>query len=605
MRTRVVKEKKVYIRQKEVKSNRGVINLLNDVYLSSHKSYAIIILYMSLSKKDILPILLLSISSFLLVFALFLSKGLPATFDGRMHTTIIAQFYRGLSSGELHVTWADGFGNYGMPMPIIHQQVTSYLGAGINFITQNIVVSTHIVYFIGALLSTLFLYIFLRIYFTPTSALAGALLFNFSSYRIFNMYVRGALPEFFAAVSLPLILIAIYYLFQKEKKSAFFLLLISVSLLVLTHPFLFIIYSFIFIPYIAFNVWKSKNKFRKIIISGLAFALGIGISSYYLLPLVFEVKYFYYGLAQNHFTPNQFASWGSYFSNDWYYFYKDSPLVRGNVIPFGILESGILLLGFFVLLYRIIKKQHVYKTILFFSVLVSLPIIFFTTQYAEFFYTNISLLGNIQHPWRLFSALIFIPPIIVAYLLDMLEMRKRIIILGVLLLLVALLRFPQLYTKNNTLYPESHYFFTKDNVAAVVLNPIWTGRSQDYPEKKEKIEIIEGEGVVLKKSVGNAFRVYEIDAKTDLRVVDYTFYFPGWNVYVDEKTVPIEFQDNKYRGVITYSVPNGKHVVKVIFEDTKVRSIANQLSILFLGISAVLLLLMNTRFVRRIFPNEK
>jgi len=53
------------------------------------------------------------------------------------------------------------------------------------------------------------------------------------------------------------------------------------------------------------------------------------------------------------------------------------------------------------------------------------------------------------------------------------------------------------------------------------------------------------------------------------RMIDYTFYFPGWKVFVDNKEVPIEFQDPKYRGVITYGVPSGKHTILLKFTNTK------------------------------------
>ena len=62
---------------------------------------------------------------------------------------------------------------------------------------------------------------------------------------------------------------------------------------------------------------------------------------------------------------------------------------------------------------------------------------------------------------------------------------------------------------------------------------------------------------------------YKVTATSEIRMVDYTFYFPGWKVLVDAKEVPIEFQDMNYRGVITYNVPSGNHEVVVKFTDTK------------------------------------
>jgi len=47
--------------------------------------------------------------------------------------------------------------------------------------------------------------------------------------------------------------------------------------------------------------------------------------------------------------------------------------------------------------------------------------------------------------------------------------------------------------------------------------------------------------------------------------------------------------------VITYDVPQGRHTVLVVFANTKIRSLGNILSLVFLGIS-ILFLLIGKRF---------
>ena len=60
---------------------------------------------------------------------------------------------------------------------------------------------------------------------------------------------------------------------------------------------------------------------------------------------------------------------------------------------------------------------------------------------------------------------------------------------------------------------------------------------------------------------------------------------PGWKVWVDGKEAPIEYQDLNWRGVITYPVPVGEHKVVVKFTRTKVRLIADLISLIsFIGL---------------------
>ncbi|MFA6814451.1 MAG: hypothetical protein WCR60_02810, partial [Patescibacteria group bacterium] len=49
---------------------------------------------------------------------------------------------------------------------------------------------------------------------------------------------------------------------------------------------------------------------------------------------------------------------------------------------------------------------------------VGLISIFLTTKLAEPAYQSIDFLSNIQFPWRMLSTFIFIPPIILAYLIN-------------------------------------------------------------------------------------------------------------------------------------------------------------------------------------------
>lgn len=70
---------------------------------------------------------------------------------------------------------------------------------------------------------------------------------------------------------------------------------------------------------------------------------------------------------------------------------------------------------------------------------------------------------------------------------------------------------------------------------------------------------------------GNSFRRYEINAHTPTRLIDYTFFFPGWKVYSNGTEVPIEFQDIAYRGVITYRIPPGQQTIELKFIHTRTR----------------------------------
>lgn len=148
---------------------------------------------------------------------------------------------------------------------------------------------------------------------------------------------------------------------------------------------------------------------------------------------------------------------------------------------------------------------------------------------------------------------------------------------------ILVARVPQIYTKNVINFPLDRYSFTPYNLHIKDLTLNWIGEPSSYPIKESKVEIIEGEGKITNLQVKNSSRTYEIQAQEPgVRMVDNTFFFPGWRVYVDGQVTNIEYQDPNYRGIITYRVPYGNHQVKVVFENTKIRSYSQLISIVSL-----------------------
>lgn len=521
---------------------------------------------MRINKLDVIHCLIVTLAGFFLVFDLFLNTGQSASFDGRVHITNIASFSQALEQGDLPVHWANTFANYGMPYPLFAQQTTNYIGALFTFFTHNVLVSSNLVFLFASVLSSVFMYIFLRLHFKPLPAFVGAFLFTFSPYRILDIYVRGDLPEFFAITFLPLLLIGIYFLIKKGTLWSLALVTVTITLLICTHPFVLVIGMFIVTPYIIFLLLSEKEKLWKIVSILTAFILGVGLSSWYTIPLITEIKYLYFGLEKNHLVPNQYLSLINFFDYHWYYFYKDSPFVRGDFISSGLLETIIILLGasLFVMFYKQLNERK----IIMYSLVSCVIVIIMVTKISNPLYERINILSSIEHPWRMIMDLTILIPLICSALLTNIKKYQSVICFSIIIL-IAFLRFPQLYGKNYTLFNQQYYNFTITNIYSDNMNTIWTGKTKDYPIEKTKIAIILGQGEITQKIMKNSSRNYTIHAQTSLRLVDYTFYFPGWHVYVDGKETPIQFQDPNYRGVITYAVPAGIHKVLVRFENTK------------------------------------
>lgn len=551
-----------------------------------------------MKKNDILSFLFIFLISAISVFDLFTNIGRPVTFDGPTHMADIAGYSQALMSGDFPVFWLDRFGNYGMPVGFFSHQLPLTIAGVVDIGVHNPVFVYSVFFFLGIFLTNCTFYAFLRIYFSRYASLAGIMLLTFSAYRITNIYIRGDLPETFSGIFLGLILLGAYYLIIKNKLWAFFLIALSYFCLAITHPMMLLTYSFLIFPYLLFLLLTkngattikgiraniSVQSVKQLAIFIFAIFLGVGMGLYFILPLFLETKYLYFGLEKNHLSP-QFLSWKNFFGENWFYFYNTDIAPRGQFIQIGIIECASVILGCMWVLTTLFKKglQGI-LSLPGVTVLSALLILFLTSVLAIPFYQHISVLTDVQFPWRFLSLFIFLPPIFIAAFF---QKARSVVLVFLFILLVGLVRFPQIYGKNYTNYPVQSYYFTKYNLFPIFMNTIWTGKTEDYPVEKTKIGIISGTGKITATTIRNSSRLYVLNAQTPLRVVDYTFYFPGWHVYVDGKDTLIEFQDPQYRGVITYAIPAGQHNIRVVLQDTTIQKFGKILSVLFIGLFAL------------------
>ncbi len=525
-----------------------------------------------------------------------------ANFDAVAHITTIAQFHKALSDGEFPVAWGDGFANYGLPLGTIAHQLPAYTGALMTFVTHDPLMSFNIVYLISAIASAVLLYIFLTRYLSAESSLLAVIFFSLAPYRIMNLYMRGAMPEFASAVWVPVLLLGVWGVAKRETVRWYVLVGIGALGLILTHPMMLVVYAPVVGIYAVLQFGRSWKRWRGVVIAGI---VAVGISAYYFLPLNLEMKYLYYGGMSSHYSRNQTTTRDSFFNPFWKYncVYRNDIFGRCQLPKGGVTETVIMIIATGFGLCVLLRARHLHSIfarirdlgekmlhgdatkLYIFTIVGGVVSVLCSTALFQPLYERFNVLGSIQYPWRFLSSYLFFPPIALGLMYDAWKHHKIVPYLWYILVIgIIILRFPQLYGKNYTYVPQSEYYFTPYNLHSLTMNTIWSGDSGDYPPMRDKAHIIEGKGSIISRTIWNAKRDYVIQSDTGVNVSDNTFYFPGWKVYVDGKDTPIEFQDPAYRGVITFRVPSGRHKVIVVYEDTKVRAMGKAISVLTVAV---------------------
>lgn len=512
-------------------------------------------------KKIVLFLFIISILPLLSLF----SSGLPVTHDGIDHVARIANFYHSFSEGNVVPRWAGNLNwGYGHPVMMFLYPLPSYIASGIHFLGFSLVDSTKLVFGLTYILSILTMFLWIKTAWGTLPALVGSVLYGFAPYRFVDMYVRGAIGEHVAFVFMPFVLLGVY------KKSV---LLISFSLagLILSHNAISIMFLPVVFLYVLYcYLFEHKKSYQFLLMSVIGIIFGFLLSAFFWIPAFFEGKYTLRDIVTTSDYQNRFVPWNMFLNPSWKYGGGNELskfLGFGNIIA--------LLMSFFV--YR--KYSDKAKIFLIANIIIFIISIIFMTSISLPLWNNISLLQKFQFPWRLLTLTAFTTSVIGAVSTHFLpkKLQKIFVFCICIIAIVTTIHMwkPKEFKSFNEQYFTSLYPGTTDTGES---SPIWSVRfMENFPNKP--YEIVEGDAVVVTIDRDTTRHLYQITVRTPMTFLENTLYFPGWHVYLDSQEIIPEFQNANYRGLMTFEMEPGIHTVQVQFSQTRLRQIADVISV--------------------------
>ncbi len=526
-------------------------------------------------------------SSFLILFFsgflavdLMLNKGIFTAHDIESNLVNFASFYSSFSEGILIPRWAGNVANlYGGPNFIFYYPMSYYLTLIFPFIGFSLIDSVKIYIFITFILSSLFMYLWLRKHVNNIAAVVGGLLYVYAPYRITDIYARGSVAENTAFLFIPLVAYGIFSVVLKPTIKKMILLSLIISCLILTHPFMLVI----FFPFYFIYVLYLKPNINKIVILLGSTVLSLLITSYYTIPLLYENKYTHY--SESSFSGSEYASQFLNFKKlimPIWTFIDIKGQLEYQSYQIGLVQLVIFsasIASLFVL--KLKSKGHTIKTLLIVGIVNFLLSTFFMLPISDFIYRVFPLLHKIQFPWRFLSLNIFSIAIIGSSLVTVIGRKAQIMVLISIIFSVLVLYVPYAKGHKYIEFSDSHYLYENiENLDAFASLPLWAAQPDKYSRPITRFEMIEGNARVTEITRTSTKHIYQVESSTYSRLVDNTFYFPGWKVFINKKNTEIEFQDPAYRGLITFKIPPGKHIIEVFFTKTKIRQFAEFISIM-------------------------
>ncbi len=331
------------------------------------------------------------------------------------------QMFKCFEDLQFPCRWIPDMGyQYGYPQFIFYPPSVYYLGATFHLLGLQVIDSVKLMFILGFALSTLFMYGFLKTFFdseskeksfvhTTLPAFVGAMLYSYVPYKALEVFVRGALNEFWSMVFFPLIFWFSYQIIMKKNNKYIALLALSVGGLLLTHNLM----SMIFAPVAALwciTLLLLKNNWRAIFKLAGGVILGVGLAAFFTLPVVFEGKYVhleslvggYFDYRQHFvnvnrlFISNHFGYGSSGLNQD-----NDLTLSTGQIQWMFAVATFFLAIGF-------LKKQRNLAILTIIFCLAELLILFMIHQKSSFIWEKLFFLSWLQFPWRFLTDSIFL-----------------------------------------------------------------------------------------------------------------------------------------------------------------------------------------------------
>jgi len=515
------------------------------------------------------------------------------------------ELHQALSGGQFPPRWVGNLGfGYGYPFYNFYPPLVYYLGEIFYLLGFSLIASTKIVMGLGFVLSGVFIYFLAKEFFGKVGGLVAAVFYIYAPYHSLDLYVRGALAEFYTFVFLPAVFWSTRRLIKEKSLKWVIINSLFLSCLLLSHNFIALILMPFYFAFVAFLLLFEKAKKKAMLLVSASFVLFLGLTCYFWLPALAEKKYTLVDTILTRELANyklHFVYLRQLWQSPWGYGGSIYGLEDGLSFAVGkphlILSFLAGILGIYLLWKR--KRAGLFFVFCFLLFAFSL---FMTSFHSQLIWDRLKPLWYLQFPWRflIFAALFssLLAGGMVGYLFNWLKKNQWWKWVAVMIPIAMTIVLSQDYFKperylevNDSDYTSEEdlkwrvsglsFEFVPKGVATK-LSDIDTTQLDITQEEiaKSSHQVLSGDLEV--KEIKNLphKKIFETKGEGELRVNVY--HFPGWRAFIDKEEIKIK-ETGKLK-LVTLDLPAGEHQVEVVFANTPVRSLANIISLAAIAI---------------------
>lgn len=477
----------------------------------------------------------------------------------------VHQMTQSLRDGHFPARWVKDLGyGYGYPLFNFYAPLPYYFGGIFGLLGVDALTATKMMMVIGVLLAGIFMYFLAREFWGEMGGVISGLFYMYAPYHAVDIYVRGAVGEFWAYAFLPLFALGLY------KKS---LIIGSIGFagVILSHN----LTALMLIPFLVialllyFFIAIKKGKLFIIL-------LGLGLSAFYWLPALLELRYTNVTsqIGGGADFRDHFICWQQLWQSKWGFGGSAPGCIDGLTFKIGKLHIISVLS---VILFLFLRKRFHYNntyhhSVVFFAFLGFIVAVFFTLEPSRFIWETIAPMVYLQYPWRFLVFASFFSSFLAGATILLVNNRWSGAVLIFLLYFNVQLFQPQ------TIFPKTASDYVNEH------NIKWTTSKisdeymvRGFAKPNSEIDIVQQRvsfGEV--KADKTQELIFTINEPQDRELLINVAPFPAWEVLLDGKRTDYISSNNGIRVLI----PKGQHEVRLVFLSTIVEKLANTISLI-------------------------
>jgi hypothetical protein len=524
--------------------------------------------------KKLIGLIIVLACSFLMIRSLCISGYFPMHDDTQVARVVVMG--RALREGQFPVRWVSDLGyGYGYPIFNFYGPLPYYVGGVLYALGLTGLTATKIMMGAGLVLAGITMYAAVADISGVSAGVIAALFYMFAPYHGVQAYVRGAVGEYWALIFLPLILWGFW-------RRRIFPAAIGTAGLIVSHTILG--YVGILLEVLAVLLLSmAKVQTKKL---WAAVLLGLGLSAFFWLPAIFEMRYTSVAGQINSGSNfrDHFVCIRQLWNSPWGFGGSAKGCLDGLSFKVGkvhLLAGLAVLIGILVGLIR----QRQAKIVVAVGSAIFLTSVFFMLNISEPVWNIFPFFAYVQYPWRFLAFAIFGISLVVSQIVAFRSAVIRwcvVILLAGLVLFVEAKRFTPQYTYSRAFSD----FETLEDIRFRVskISDEYLPAAVTRPENPQDVvrdTIPQSDLYTMEiQQMSDTYGKFGFSAKAPAAIQINTAYFPGWHYVVNVTDTKPRIQN----GLPVITIPSGDSVVQMQFRDTPVRKISNILSLLSLGV---------------------